>query len=268
MPEQRDYADSFMALPDGMYFLASVGGELVGGTAVYRDRTRYAVALVDAVLHPDYRESAQTQLLKSSLPFFRTVVIREVDVLIRSEDNARSLPFPMASEIASWYAGTLKALGFREVTKALRCSIRVREDSHIASALPCDKMPNLKGAQNLYWKQNEFSRLDCSQVVLALDVAETRGSLRTWTTNETTSLALGIDHFRDRAAVWPLLADIDTISAGSIAVEIAAQVSPLKPTTIELPLLGLGQTDIARAVAEIFGDILEVREATLMRRKL
>lgn len=268
MPEQIDYAKSFIALPDSIYFLASIGGELVGGTAIYRDRTRLAVALVDAYLHRDHRDGAELQLLKSSLPFFRTVVIREADVLVNSDDSEEYLPFPTTSEIASSYRGTLEALEFREITRALRCSIEVRVDHNIPSALSWDKIPNRTGARDLYWKQNEPSRLDCSQITLALDVASERESLRTWTANDATSLVMGIERFQDRALVWPMLADVDVMDVSSIAREIAAQAVPLNPVSIELPLVGLGHLDIVRELAKLVDGKLETRETTLMRKKL
>jgi hypothetical protein len=268
LPEQKDYAESFIALPDSIHFLASIGGEIVGTSAIYRDRTRYAVGLVDAYLHPDHRDGAERQLLKSSLPFFRTVVIREVDVLVSSDDSEEYLPFPMTTEIASSYRSTLEALGFHEITKALRCSIEVRVDHNIPSAPSWDKIPNRAGARNLYWKQNELSRLDCSQITLALDLASKRGSLRTWTANDATSLVMGIERFQDRALVWPILADVDVMDVSSIAREIAAQAVPLNPVSIELPLVGLGHLDIVRELAKLVDSKLETRETTLMRKKL
>lgn len=268
MPEQKDYAESFISLPDSIYFLASIGGELIGGTAIYRDRTRYAVALVDAYLHPDYWSEADLQLLKSSLPFFRTVVIREADVLVNISDSEGDLPFPITTEIASEFRGTLEALGFHEVTKALGCSIEVRGDYSIPGVMAWDEIPNKTGARDLYWKQNELSRLDCSQVTLALEVADSRGSLKTWTTDDATSLVMGIERLRGRAVIWPLLADLDAMEVESIAHKMAAQTAPIKPESIELPLVGLGQLDIVQELANLVGGESKTKEVILMRRKL
>ena len=268
LPEQIDYAESFIALPDSIYFLASIGGELIGGTAIYRDRARYAMALVDVVLHPDHRNGAELQLLKSSLPFFRTVVIREVDVLLNSDDFEEYLLYPMATGIASSFRNTLEALGFHEIAKIYRCSIDTCTEISIPNALPEDVTPNRKGAMDLFWKQTKLSKLDCSQVTLALEVAAKRGALKTWTTDANTILAIGIDCPQDRALVWPLLAASDVIDDSSVAREIAAQVIPLNPVSIELPLVGLGQLGIMNELAKLVGGQLETREATLMRKKL
>ncbi len=268
MPEQIDYAKSFIALPDSIYFLASIGGELVGRTAIYRDRTRYAVALVDVYLHPDYRDGADTQLLRSSLPLFRTVVIREVDVLVNSSDSEGDLPFPIVSEIACEFKGTLEALGFQEETRALRCSVEVRRNPSIPCVVSWDEIPDQRGAQDLYWKQTEPSGLDCSQVTLALEVAGKRGFLKTWTPGDATSLAMGIESLRGRALVWPLLADPDEMDVEAIANEIVAQTAPLKPTSIQLPLVGLGQLDIVRNLTKLVDGDLVKRELILMRKKL
>ncbi|UCH04913.1 MAG: hypothetical protein JSW05_01795 [Candidatus Thorarchaeota archaeon] len=268
LPEQIDYAESFIALPDTIYFLASIGGENAGGTAIYRDRARYAVALVDAFLHPDHRSGAELQLLKSSLPFFRTVVIREADVLLDSDDFEEYLPSPMATRIASSFRNTLEALGFHEVAKIHRCSIDTRIEDDIPSPMSQDETPNRKGALDLFWKQSGLSRLDCSQVTLALEVAGKRGALRTWTTDGTTVLAMGIERLQDRALVWPILADLDVIDDSSVAREIAAQAIPVNPVSIELPLVGQGQLGIIKELAKLVGSQLKTREATLMRKKL
>lgn len=268
LPEQIDYAESFIALPDTIYFLASIGGENVGGTAIYRDRTRYAVALVDAFLHPDHRNGAELQLVKSSLPFFRTVVIREVDVILDSDDFEEYLPSPMATRIASSFRNTFEALGFHEAGKICRCSINTRTEDNIPTAMSRDATPNRKGALDLFWKQSGLSKLDCSQVTLALEVAGKRGALRTWTTDGTTVLAMGIERLQDRALVWPVLADLDVIDESSVAREIAAQAIPVNPVSIELSLVGHGQLGIMEELAKLIDSQLETREATLMRKKL
>ncbi|MFX0046342.1 MAG: hypothetical protein ACFE8Z_10885, partial [Candidatus Hermodarchaeota archaeon] len=92
--------------------------------------------------------------------------------------------------------------------------------------------------------------------------------LRTWTTDGTTILAMGIERLQDRSLVWPVLADLDVIDESSVAREIAAQAIPVNPVSIELSLVGHGQLGIMEELAKLIDSQLETREATLMRKKL
>ncbi len=91
--EIRECVESFGELADAMLYLITLDGEAVGGTAVYRDRRRLGLALVSAVMGEEHRERLLRSMIKSSLPFFRTSSIRNVDALVAT-DNQERLPFP------------------------------------------------------------------------------------------------------------------------------------------------------------------------------
>ncbi|MFQ5833214.1 MAG: hypothetical protein ACE5H4_10960 [Candidatus Thorarchaeota archaeon] len=260
-----EYAKSLMDLPDGTFFLASIANKVVGGTAIYRDRTRLAVALLAARMVPEFREKAQLQLLRFSIPFFRTVVIHEVDVLVSPERQESPLPFPFNSEVSSWLTPALGGLEFQDVTTALGCTIEIpTEAPAMSDKVSWDARSNMEGARDLYWRQTESSRLDCSQVTLALELGASRGSLRTHTEGELTILALGFELMKDRVVVWPLIADLEHVSPQEIAHEIVSQASDFEVERVEIPLLGLGQKDIAEIVAALGKGRLRTRETDVV----
>ncbi|MFW9800651.1 MAG: hypothetical protein ACFFD9_09455 [Candidatus Thorarchaeota archaeon] len=264
-----EYAKSLMDLPDGTFFLASIANQVVGGTAIYKDRTRLAVALMAARMLPEFRENAQLQLLRSSIPFFRTVVIHEVDVLVSLEREESPLPFPFNSEVSSSLTPALGSLEFQDVTTALSCTIEIpTETPAMSDRISWDARSNMEGARDLYWRQIESSRLDCSQVTLALEFGAYRGFLRTLTMGELTILALGFELMEDRVVVWPLLADLEHVNPQEIAHEVLSQASDFEVQRVEIPLLGLGQKDIAETVAVLGEGRLRTREIVLMRKQL
>ncbi len=267
--DSMEYAKSLMDLPDGAFFLASITNQVVGGAAIYRDRTRLAVALLAVRMLQEFREKAQLQLLRSSIPFFRTVVIHEVDVLVSPEREENPLPLPFNSEVSSWLTPALGSLEFQHVTTALSCTIDTPTDtSPMYGKVSWDARPDMEGARDLYWRQIESSRLDCSQVTLALEWEASRGSLRTLTMGGLTILTMGFELVKDRIIVWPLIADLEHVTSQEIAHEITSQASDFDVERIEIPLLGLGQKDIAEAVAALGEGRLEMREIALMRKRL
>jgi len=107
-------AKSFLHLPESISFASSLEGKIIGGTSIYRDRSRLAMVLASIAIRQEFRESAAYQIIKSSLPFFKTVAIRDVDALVALEAGRGALGFPLSLELDSWTAEIIKRMGFTE----------------------------------------------------------------------------------------------------------------------------------------------------------
>ena len=118
----RECTDSFGQLEDALMYVATLGDKSVGGTALYRDRTRLGLALATVLIDEEHRDTLLSSMIRSSLPFFRTAAIRQVYALVASDagDDEQSPsdarpPFPFSFVLPSWYDDVLARLRFHEV---------------------------------------------------------------------------------------------------------------------------------------------------------
>ena len=95
----RGLARTFLQLEDSITFVSSLEDKIIGGTSIYKDKTRFAMILTSVVVDKQYRESATYQIVKSSLPFFKTVAIRDVDALVAHDIGLNNLGFPLNLEL-------------------------------------------------------------------------------------------------------------------------------------------------------------------------
>ena len=266
---ERGYAESFMRLEDSMFFLASIGDETVGGTAIFRDRTRLAMALV-SVQHPDdFDEIAKQQLLKSSLPFFRSVSIHHVDVISSTSEQHLKLPFPMNFEIGAQLKSALLGLGFIEQQTVYHYSIDVSESHAENSSRPLWKESHdYNAVRDLFWKQNKTTGLDSSLITLGWEMAMTRGKLVTYDDKGSISIALGIEEVGDATILWPLIADLSSVDPNVTANAIYEMIQPFGTMNLQIPIVASGQQDLVTMLGELCAGDVSFKENTLMRKNL
>jgi len=106
----------FVRLPKAISYVSSIGERRVGGTIIYHNDDLRDLALVSVRLDPEFRRSLLYQLIKSSLPWFRSQSIESVTALVNPEGNEHILPFPLRSGIASWASESLKDLDFEKAS--------------------------------------------------------------------------------------------------------------------------------------------------------
>ncbi|MBS3795366.1 MAG: hypothetical protein KGY80_10735 [Candidatus Thorarchaeota archaeon] len=106
----------FVSLPKSISYVSSIGERRIGGTIIYHNDNLRDLALVSVRLDPEFRRSLLYQLIKSSLPWFRSQSIESVTALVNPEANEQILPFPLRSGIPSWADESLKDLGFEKAS--------------------------------------------------------------------------------------------------------------------------------------------------------
>jgi hypothetical protein len=268
-PLEREVAKRFTQLEDSMFFLSSIGDEIVGGTAIYRDRTRLAVALIAAHHRSDLNEAAQLQLLKSSLPFFRSVTIHHVDAVVGMTGMESKLPFPASFTLDKRFQPMLQSLGFVIEDKILRYAIDVSgKQPKKSSMIAWKTTDDHEAVRDLFWRQNKTIGIDSSLVTLGWQMASTKNLLQTLEDDKGITAAVGIDIIGSMAMIWPVIADFRLLDIDTLAQAIHERVLQTGATKIVFPILGTGQKELAERIADLINGKVSTSEASLLRKQL
>ena len=268
-PLERDLAERFIQLEDSMFFLSSIRDEIVGGTAIYRDRNRLAVALLAIHHSTELKEAAQIQLLKSSLPFFRSVTIHHVDAIVGSSGKSNTLPFPAGFVLDHRFEPLLENLGFASEEIILQCTIEITGSERPSSS---DTAWNITDDQNdvrdLFWRQNKTTGVDSSLVTLGWQMAHAKKLLQTLEDDKGITAAVGVESLENTSMIWPVIADFRLIDEETLARAIQERVLRTSAQELVLPILGTGQREFAEKLADLCNGRLTVEEASLLRKQL
>lgn len=263
--KDRDLAKQYLALPESISFVSSIENQIIGGTTIYRDRTRLSMVLVSVAVKEAYRESATYQIIKSSLPFFKTVAIRDVDVLISSNGGIDNIGFPLSLEVDPWAINEIRRVGFDEVAKIGKYSFEItkKQDSRIN----WDEQPNLEGAKEIIWDQSKPLGLTNSLVWLARDFAADRRTLVTSTINGKVIAVAGLWRIGESLTVSPLVTDPEALDWSQVAKAIISEGVRYSAERIHLPIVGVGQSGLIEEL-ERMTNLTSSRKLSLLRKPL
>ena len=104
------------------------------------------------------------------MPFFKTVAIRDVDVLVPQNDEPNKLGFPLGFDLEPWTKDIIRQIGFSEVDVLKHCSFSVEPDSS-DKPIGWNKKINEEESNELIWDQSKPMGLTNSLVWLARDFA-------------------------------------------------------------------------------------------------
>ncbi len=259
-------AKAFLQLPESITFVSSIEDHIVGGTSIYRDRTRLSMVLTSVGVIEKFRESATYQIIKSSLPFFKTVAIRDVDALIPLEAKKNSLAFPLSLELDSWVKPDIKRLGFSQEGVLDYYSLEIN-DGRERKSLRWTKGYNLNLVKELIWEQSKPMGLTNSLVWVLRDFAASRKCLMAALQEGKIGAVAGFWKLPDAVCVSPILINPNLISWELVAESLVseAQINDLK--FIELPLIGDGQGELISQL-ENKCNITSHRRLSLFRKPL
>ncbi|MHA1925246.1 MAG: hypothetical protein ACW974_04980 [Candidatus Thorarchaeota archaeon] len=268
-PPDRELAERFTQLEDSMFFLSSIGDEIVGGTAIFRDKTRLAVALIAAHHRSDLNEATQLQLLKSSLPFFRSVTIHHVDAAVSTSGAEVELPFPAGFVLNKRFKPMLQSLGFAEEESIVSYFIDISgNQTKEARILEWKSTDDHESVRDLFWRQNKTTGIDSSFVTLGWQMASAKNLLETLKDDKGITAAVGVDVIGDVAMIWPVIADFRLLDVDKLAQAICGRVQETRATTIAMPILGTGQKELAGIIADLCNGKPSAAEALLLRKQL
>ncbi len=259
--KSRDLAKQFLALPESISFVSSVENQIIGGTTIYRDRTRLSMVLISVAVNASYRDSAAYQIVKSSLPFFKTVAIRDVDVLIASNRGTDQIGFPLSQVVDTWARDVIERVGFREVAKIRQLSFEVAEKQE--RNIRWDEQPNLEGAKELIWDQSKSMGLTNSLVWTARDFAMDRRNLMTASADGKVIAVAGLWKIGKSLTVSPFVTDSEALSW----VDAAKVIIGEGEREIHLPIIGNGQLGLVEELENMTQEVSS-RELSLLRKPL
>jgi len=264
-----ELATNFLKLPEAISFVSSVEDNIIGGTSIYRDRIRLGMVLASVAVKEEFRNTVAYNVIKSSLPFFKTVAIRDVDALIPDETSENQLGFPVSLELDSWTKDVLARIGFEEKDKLYNYVISIqgqKPESHTENMW--DSQPDLENAKKLIWDCSKNIGMTNSFVWTGFDFAANQGTLRTVTIEDSMKLVTSIFHFGKHAYIGLIISDDEFADDGIASRLIAKMVREFDVENLTLPLIGKGQSNLVKAVTDELGGSLKRRSMTLMRKPL
>jgi hypothetical protein len=235
---------------------------MIGGTWLWRDQRRLGLTLAEIWMHDDFRVKAMNQLVKSSLPWFKSLAIREVDALVHQDDSTNFLTFPYNPILANWITPFLERNDFFDEGVYSQVLIHLKDRPQTTSHLTIDDIPNIEWVRNTLWEQRENLGLDISPPGMMVEYANELESLMTFSNNGNTLLALTRYTIGDTVVMGPLIYD-SSLDPSSIVSSIFC-ILPNDSSRIFLSLISKSQEEILKALEE-FGQP-KVSEMRLLRR--
>ena len=261
--DQSKFAQTFMNFDSSMFFVSYVGDDLVGGTAIYRDQIRLGMAIVNARIVPSWRERTSTQIVKSSLPFFRSASIRDVDAIINLGEKESEHPFPFNFVLDHWTQTALEKNGFEEESLLFNVTGDNPASSEVESS-DWDTTMNLEGLKKLFWK----SDLKCSLFWYLMDIHKEEGIIQTASDNEDVRFGLGISKVSNSTIMVTLLMNESLIDYDAVAKSILYESRKLSAERIVFPLLSGRQLGLIDTLETMTGSEYDKKELKLLRKNL
>ena len=263
----RDLAFDFLSHKDTISFISSVESEVIGGTVIFRDRTRLGMVLTSVAVNDDFREKGAYNIIKSSLPFFKSVAIRDVDALIPDDSTIERAGFPSSLELDHWAMDVLERIGFEN--KGTLFAYVIENPSYKdtnKSELKWDSSIDFDNIKNFIWDLSKSTGLTNSFIWTALEFARVRGTLRTVTLEDSMKLAFNFNVV-DTTAIIDVLVSDETFNEDASRF-IVQTIKESAVDTVRFTLVGTGQSELVERIADLIGGSLKRRSMTLMRKPL
>lgn len=262
-------ATKFFQLENSIAFVSSIEDEIIGGTAIYRDRTRLGMVLAAIAIKEEHRDLEAHTIIKSSLPFFRTVAIRDVDAIIATNQERGKLKFPLSFHLPSWIKQVLDRNGFVIEQKLYSCRLEFETDkTRKYRKIAVDSIANTKGTKSLIWDTGKSSGLTNSIVWMSLDFATHSKILRTISEGDAAKLAYSLIRDDETLTIGFIAATEDFLSNNGAATALLSGIIEEQVGEICFPLIGRRQLELIESIAEEIGGSLKSESITLMRRRL
>ena len=265
----RSQAKIFFQMEDAIAFISTIENEPIGGTVVYRDRTRLGMVLAAIAIKDEYRDLVTYPVIKSSLPFFRTVAIRDVDVIVSANSHSLNLSFPHSFYLPSWTQPILERAGFERECDLFTYLLEFsNHDIQTPRENLLDADVNMEGARSLIWDEGKDAGLTNSIVWMSLDYAMHAKSLHTVTNENKTDLVFSSYNYDDVATIGFIVTTQEFTRNNAAAEVLSSTILNTKAAKIRFPLIGKGQEELLKSIANQVGGFLKKQSITLMRRRL
>jgi len=265
----RELASRFLSHQDTICFVSSIEDEIIGGAVIFRDRTRLGMVLASVVVNNEFRELGAYSVIKASLPFFKTVAIRDVEALIPDTPSEKRIGFPSSLELDTWTKDVLERIGFENKDTLYSYALTIQEEKGIhQNGSTWDSDSDLDKIKNLIWDSSKATGLTNSHIWTALEFARNQSTLRTASIGDSLMLASSFNVSDTSAIIGFIVSSEDFIEEGAASRLISQTVRESKVNSVHFPLVGKGQTDLVETIAEELGGSLKRGSMTLMRKPL
>jgi hypothetical protein len=261
-----DLAKAFLMLEESITFVSSLENKIIGGTSIFKDKTRLAMVLASIAVNKEFRESAAYQIIKSSMPFFKTVAIRDVDAIVSLDGSKNTLGFPLSLELDPWVIDTIKRTGFEEVGILEHWSFEIAEETK-ERPFQWSEEVNVEEIRELIWDQSKPMGLTNSLVWVAREFATSRNCLVTAIIEGKTAAVAGFWKLADIFCVSPLITDPEKLSWNIVAESLVTEAVQRHAKRIDIPIIGTGQQGLIRAL-ENRCSVSSCRKLSLLRKPL
>ncbi len=264
----EDLIASFSSLENGLFYVSSFNDDTFGGSAVFIDRYRLGMALIDIIIKSQYIDETGYVVIKSSIPYFRSLSIKNVDVLVNSSGATFDLPFPLAFGVDPCMIDTLEKIGFEAVHELYHVTIdNISEIPTADHDLTPDDSLDIEGSLKFYWSHYKQAGVDCSHFWCAFDLSLRRKNLNTLARNNRIIAILGCEVFDNQLIVAPFLIDTEAIYPHQM-ISLLSSIAGGEFSRVDFPIAGTGQLDYIQEIARVMSGEISTRELQLMRKKL
>jgi len=223
--DDLEIVELLMNLENSMFFVSFLGDTPVGASAIYKDTARNAMALLSVRIVSEYRNRITGHLIKSSLPFFKTVAIREVDCLV-SPIKEEGFSFPIQNTLYDWSEQYLSEHGFVEAGVVSLRTFKIPKSSP-SLVLQWDATPAKKQAlRDLFWEIEEKERQDYSHFWMGIDLCRAAGRLYTISKDGRCVAAAGAIISQNQLIIMSIMhnaKEIDEIAFASSLIALAQE---------------------------------------------
>lgn len=264
----RSLALSYLGLPDTIAFVSSINDEMIGGTAIYQDKNRLGMVLSSVAVLRKFRGTSAFHIIKTSLPFLRSVAIRDVDALVADRPQRTGIGFPASLALDSWTMRTLASMDFEPIGTMWSYVFECNESNTVEpNETKWDKEPNMEGAKQLIWAQREAIGQSNSLVWSAFDFACSRKTLKTYSINGVARIATSIERLNDTTVVGPIVVGPDC-SESSAVNYIVSELCREQTMKVHLPLVSGELANLVESLADRLGASPKKQALTLLRKHL
>ncbi|MFO7835820.1 MAG: hypothetical protein R6V83_04125 [Candidatus Thorarchaeota archaeon] len=258
----------FLRLPKSISYVSSIADQRVGGTIVYHNNLLHDLALVSVRLDREFRGHLLFQLIKSSLPWFRSQSIESVTALVNPEASEHILPFPLRSGIPSWVNNSLKQLGFKTasgINHYVFPGLEIQNDSksseyEVTTSRSHGRTFDPGSKQDRHLIHTHFVPM----ISLSPDVTTVHAL-----SQDSEVVAVGqIMRIEERIILGPIEWKVDEINIDVLAQDFLAYLSRRELRNLELAMIPPEQKEFVEAIKRSLGVQPEVNEYTVFRKIL
>ncbi|MEM4735825.1 MAG: hypothetical protein QXS20_08945 [Candidatus Thorarchaeota archaeon] len=260
--------DAFLESDDSIAYLASLNDRPIGATAIHRYRMGQSVGLVVARVTPEFRQRLVGTVIRSSLPFFRSSSIREIDALVACEGD-ECMEFPHGFEIAPFALETMTKMGFSRRGEMYSCTIdRVK----IPQEMSAERLESVEitpdSAREIVLRNRDKTDLHGAVNDSALSIAARLGRLRAIRCGDGSTVVIGLYVYGDTARIDVMDTDDHRLEGTALGEILVSMLRGTDIGRIMMPVIYERQIPTAEAVASATGGSISLRPLSVMKKEI